>query len=206
MLEQCYWINEVLLIHVPLSKICDINRQENREKPNFVARKIEYLLCRTILVPVEVLGHWYDYFTNCGEKVGMSDLVMSRLLIGQEGELSNPRKIGLHYYNKIYPHKYLNTVSENASLDADAYTHFGVFVILIACIILLIIHLMLTFLEIKNTLSVILSYVGILILAVNIPQPLLQAVLVPQRVVVILALLWWLKLTDCSNALRGTIR
>ena len=135
----------------------------------------------------------------------MSDLGMLCLLIGQEAELSNPRKVGLYYYNRIHPHKYLDIVSANVSLDADAYAYFGVFGVLIACIIFLILRLIFTFLAIKNALFMILSYVEILILAVNIPQASLQAILVPQEVIVIIALLWWLKLTSCSNVLRGTI-
>lgn len=178
---------------IPLQKIIDNHDNSNYSESNFVNKKIEYIIYRSILVPIRVSNQWFDYYTNHEEKIGFSDIGIFRLFNSQKMRESAAQKIGYYYYIRINPEISLSTMSANASFDADAYAHFGVWGVLIASTLLLIIRLLLTYLCFNNLLSLILRNLGILILSITIPQASIQAILVPQGLIVILFLMAFLK-------------
>lgn len=193
LIDKSSMLNPFSDSYVPIQKMTEAHRSPNLQRPNVIAKKIEFLLYRAILVPIEVTSHWYDYYTNHEEKIGLSDIGIFRLFQTKSSELSASRKIGYYYYHRTNPDKYLNTVSANASFDADAYAHFGVWGVLSVSILLLMIRLLLTYLTCNNSLSLVLRNMSILVLSITLPQASIQAILVPQGLIVILFLMAFLK-------------
>ncbi|NBX65486.1 MAG: hypothetical protein EBQ96_00605 [Proteobacteria bacterium] len=99
----------------------------------FVYRKVEYLVYRIFLTPVEVSDRWYQYFSYAQK----TPEPLSSLL-GRAAGSDTPHpsvRVGHWAYHEKFPSKYMPDVHAYGSLDADAFAYGGLKAVLIAGLI-----------------------------------------------------------------------
>ena len=102
-------------------------------KTFFVIDSIGY---RIFLTPVEVSNNWYRYYSEPKNSFrSVSDLLDRNL------SSSAANRVGIEYYQRIFPDRYGTSVSAYSSIDSDAYSFGGLFLVFLVAIVLLIIRL-----------------------------------------------------------------
>lgn len=90
---------------------------------------------RLFLTPVEVSNRWYDYFDGNPSSHREFKNIFER---NNSNQASN--KVGNWAYVSKFPESYAKTISANTSVDADAFSFYGLFSVFIAALLLLIIR------------------------------------------------------------------
>ena len=102
-------------------------------KTFFVIDSIGY---RVFLTPVEVSNDWYQYYSEPKNSFrSVSDLLDRNL------SSSAANRVGIEYFQRIFPDRYGTSVSAYSSIDSDAYSFGGLFLVFLVAIVLLIIRL-----------------------------------------------------------------
>lgn len=177
--EECSVTAEVGFTPGDVLRSCDETSQISL---NPVMDRLGY---RFFLTPIEVSNHWYDYFD--GDPSGNRDFLNIF-----ERDLSNQasNKVGNWAYVTKFPESYPKTISANSSLDADAFSFYGLFSVFIAALILLIIRVFIILTSRKaSEFELILEGFGLGMLAFFPITAPLQAILLPQGLGLILFLL-----------------
>ena len=177
--KECAVTAEVGFTPGDVLRSCD---EASQISLNPVMNRLGY---RFFLTPVEVSNHWYDYFD--GDPAG--NRVFSNIF---ERDISNQasNKVGNWAYVTKFPESYPKTISANTSVDADAFSFYGLVSVFIAALILLIIRVFISLTSKKaSELELILEGFALGLLAfLPITAP-LQAILLPQGLGLILFLL-----------------
>jgi hypothetical protein len=90
---------------------------------------------RFFLTPVEVSNRWYDYFDGSPSGHRKLENIFER---NNANQASN--KVGNWAYVSKFPESYAKTISANTSVDADAFSFYGLFSVFIAASLLLVIR------------------------------------------------------------------
>jgi hypothetical protein len=179
----------------------DVLRACDEKVQFFVNPVMDRLGYRFFLTPVEVSNHWYDYFD--GEP---SD--RRNFLNIFERDISNQasNKVGNWAYVSKFPESYAKTISANASIDADAFSFYGLLSVSITALMLFVIRIFISFTSVKATeFELILGGLGLGMLAfLPITAP-LQAILLPQGLGLILFLLLFLRRKDLWVTLKARL-
>jgi hypothetical protein len=83
---------------------------------------------RVFLTPVEVSNHWYEYYKA-------TDRNIFDVLIRQESPRAS-NLVGIEYYFDKFPNSYTKYINANSSIDADAFSIFGLFGVAIVALLL----------------------------------------------------------------------
>jgi hypothetical protein len=155
---------------------------ENEIILNPVVNRLGY---RVFLTPVEVSNHWYDYFDGSpSEKRKLLDV------FERENSKQASNKVGVWAYTDRFPAHYGQTISANGSIDADAFSLGGNFLVFIVALILFFIRIFMSISIPGDSLLVrILEGIGLGQLAFLPNSAPLQAILLPQGLGLILFLL-----------------
>ena len=155
---------------------------ENEIILNPVVNRLGY---RVFLTPVEVSNHWYDYFDGTpSEKRKLLDV------FERENSKQASNKVGIWAYTDRFPAHYGESISANGSIDADAFSLGGHFLVFIVGLILFFIRIFMSISIPGDSLLVkILEGTGLGQLAFLPNSAPLQAILLPQGLGLILFLL-----------------
>jgi len=93
---------------------------------------------RVFLTPIEVSNDWYQYYSNDNSFRSASDLLDRNL------SSSAANKVGIEFFQRIFPDRYGVSVSAYSSIDSDAYSFGGMFIVFLVALLLLIVRLSLT--------------------------------------------------------------
>jgi hypothetical protein len=129
-----------ILMH---QKICQIPVEANLTPgnlnrscpPNFVVLNpvLDRISYRLFLTPVEVSNKWYGYFgREGGGERSMVDL------FNRELPESAANQVGVWGFQTPFPNRYLDSVSAYGSIDADAYSFYGLLSVLFSAFLLFI--------------------------------------------------------------------
>lgn len=152
-------------------------------------QKYNYVLRRMILTPAAVSHEWYSYIASGEEFFGYSDLLPSSK--SKEAETvvaASPANIvGLWAYSEKWPEKIGQTISANASPDADAYARGGWLGVVISAVILLAVLWILDILRNRDHyVSEGLYTAAMGVLALALPSASVHAMLIAQGILPIL--------------------
>ena len=137
---------------------------------------------RVFLTPIEVSNYWYQYYNFESHKKRSINELVSR---NSKPQAAN--EVGIWAFQRSFPEKYLSTVSAYSSIDADAYSFGGIPAILFVSLILLLIRIYISRSKDPNNLyEKILNGLGTTFLLLFPFQASLQAMLIPQGLLVII--------------------
>lgn len=144
---------------------------------------------RVFLTPIEVSNYWYQYFDNDqNKKRSIRELVNRNV----RSQASN--EVGIWAFQRNFPESYLSTVSAYSSIDADAYSFAGIMGIFFVSLILLLIRIYIArYKDPNNLYEKILNGLGITFLMLFPFQASLQAMLIPQGLIIVLSAIFWLR-------------
>jgi hypothetical protein len=156
---------------------------------------------RFFLTPVEVSNRWYDYFDgNPSGHRNFSNILERRL----PNQASN--KVAIWAYVSKFPESYPKTTSANTSIDADAYSFYGLFSVLIVALIFLVIRVFVSFTSRKiNEFESILEGLALGMLAFLPVTAPMQAILLPQGLGLILLILFLIRIQNIVFQIRFKI-
>jgi len=137
---------------------------------------------RLFLTPVEVSQNWYLHFSDSlNEKRSLSDV------IARTNSQKTSNVIAQEYYAKFWPTKYSAKTNANTSIDADAFSIGGVFLIILFAIIIIFIRIVACLIHLKNTnLPKILDGLIIMFLTLLPAGGSIQSILIPQGLGVVI--------------------
>ena len=156
---------------------------------------------RFFLTPVEVSNHWYDYFD--GDPSGHRNFLN---IFERDNSNQASNKVGNWAYVTKFPESYAKTISANTSIDADAFSFYGLLSVFIAALLLLVFRIFVSFTSNKaSEFELILEGIGLGLLAfLPITAP-LQAMLLPQGLGLILFLLLVLRSKGLWAAFKSKV-
>ena len=171
---------------------------ENEIILNPVVNRLGY---RVFLTPVEVSNHWYDYFDGTpSEKRKLLDV------FERENSKQASNKVGIWAYTDRFPAHHGESISANGSIDADAFSLGGHFLVFIVGLILFFIRIFMSISIPGDSLLVkILEGIGLGQLAFLPNSAPLQAILLPQGLGLILFLLLVLRGEGLWAALKSKV-
>ena len=152
-------------------------------KTFFVIDSIGY---RVFLTPVEVSNDWYQYYSEPKNSFrSVSDLLDRNL------SSSAANRVGIEYFQRIFPDRYGTSVSAYSSIDSDAYSFGGLFLVFLVAIVLLIIRLSISA-GIRSNFMIarILLAIGLTQIALMPWQSSIQAILFSQGLFLIILLIF----------------
>lgn len=149
---------------------------------SFLERKMNYLVYRVFLTPVEVSHRWYAYFPRAsGGFLGLGSLL-------GHGDRPHPsNEVGVWAYQSRFPKRYLSSVHAYGSADADAYARGGVLALFMAVFFIGLLRAALG--EWMSPLPLLrdLTITGTVLLGLFLPMASLQALIAAQGVGLIVA-------------------
>jgi hypothetical protein len=144
---------------------------------------------RVFLTPIEVSNYWYQYFDNDQNKKRSI-----RELVNRNVRSQTSNEVGIWAFQRNFPESYLSTVSAYSSIDADAYSFAGIMGIFFVSLILLLIRIYIArYKDPNNLYEKILNGLGITFLMLFPFQASLQAILIPQGLIIVLLAIFWLR-------------
>ena len=155
---------------------------ENEITINPIIDKLGY---RIFLTPIEVSNHWYDFFDGSpSEKRKFNDI------FERQNSKKASNKVGVWAYTERFPQAYSRTINANASIDADASSLGGILWIFFVALVLFLLRIILCFSHRNEAIHVrIIEGIGLGLLAYLPNSAPLQAILVPQGLIVVIILL-----------------
>lgn len=159
---------------------------DNLKTINPIVERIGY---RIFLAPVEVSNYWYQYFDNVNHKKRSISELLNR---NPKSQASN--EVGIWAFQKNFPNHYLPTVNAYSSIDADAYSFGGLPAIFLVSLVLLLIRIYISRSKYNNNLhEKILNGLGITFLTLFPFSASLQAMLIPQGLLVVLLAIYLIR-------------
>lgn len=151
----------------------------------------DYFFYRVFLSPADVATRWYQFFPKESNGfIGLQGLKPKDR--SQAGQTHPARLVGHWAYTERFPARYLETVQAYSSVDADAYSRFGVPGILIAGLLVILLRLALKLFKNDLMLNETLYIIALVLGALWWPSVSLQALLVAQGVFLIMFALFLL--------------
>jgi hypothetical protein len=153
----------------------------------FVYRKLEYLVYRIFLTPVEVSDRWYQYFTyaqNTPEPIAG--------MLGRAAGSDTPHpsvRVGRWAYHEKFPSKYMPDVHAYGSLDADAFAYGGLKAVLIAGLIFALVRFAFAVFHTPNPIAETLHITAIVLMMAIPSSGSLPALLAPHGLAALLVIM-----------------
>ena len=168
-------------------------------------RSVNRYAYRVFLGPSDVSSRWYQYFPALsGGFIGFQGL---RPQDRQHASTQHPaRLVGTWAYRERFPDKYLDTVQAYGSVDADAYARFGAIGVVAVALLVVGLRLGLQWLSTESLLSRTLYMLAIVQLAALLPIASLQAILLPNGLIVIVGLMLASRYAERLARARGIAR
>ena len=141
------------------------------------------------MAPVEVSNNWYKYYIdNNNQERSIFDL-LNRDPSNQASNI-----VGLWAYERNWPDNYLTSVNAYSSLDADAYSFGGLYIIFLVSLLLLLIRMYVGNVN-QNAPPIVKMFEGLaLVQLIVFPfQSSIQAIMLAQFLFVILAIIFVLR-------------
>jgi hypothetical protein len=124
---------------------------------------LNYFVYRVWLTPADVSNRWFQFFSTFS--IGFANFWP----FNRQSDIFTPaQSVGRWAFKDKFPDRYLDTVSANASFDADAFSRFGIFGVIIGALILAFFRYLSSALITKNPFSL-LSYCIILSMLTILP-------------------------------------
>jgi hypothetical protein len=124
---------------------------------------LNYFVYRVWLTPVDVSNRWFQFFNSFS--IGFTNFWPFNR---QSNSFTPAQSVGRWAFSDRFPDRYLDTASANASFDADAFSRFGIFGVIIGTLILAFFRCLSSALITKNPFSL-LSYCIILSMLTILP-------------------------------------
>jgi len=150
---------------------------------------VDHVSYRFFLTPIEVSNKWYEYYgSGKYEPRSIVDLV------DRSASAQAANKVGIWGFQTLFPERYLSSVSAYASIDADAFSFFGLISVFFVAILLLLIRVFISIpVSVSNDLARIFQGIAFGHLIIFPFQASIQAMLVPQGLIIILLIFFYLK-------------
>lgn len=144
------------------------------EKSSFI---FNYIFYRVFLVPAEVSHFWYLFFPDIyGRYLGYYGLTLKSR---RAPDFKNPANIlGNWAYANRFPELYLPTVSAQSSVDADAYSRWGVTGVWIISLVYFCMRYWFKLFRLKGAIGTGMGINALVMLAYTLPCSSLQAIVV----------------------------
>ncbi len=163
-------------------------------------KNLNFFIYRVFLVPSEVSHRWYHYYPELNQGfLGFYGLTPASRGAGFQHP-SN--RVGLWAYQSRYPTQYGDTVHAYCSIDADAFSRWGVKGIFLIAFLTAVIRLMIKVLTPQTSWGQAISFAALVLFASSLPVASLFAMLVAQGVIAYLAVLLCLRLWPVMVGLR----
>lgn len=153
----------------------------------FVYRRLEYIVYRVFMTPVEVSDRWYQYFTY----VQKTPEPLSGM-IGRAAGSDTPHpsvRVGHWAYHEKYPSKYMPNVHAYASMDADAFAYGGLAGVLVAALVFALVRFAFAVLHTPNPIAETLHMTAIVLMMAIPASGSLPALLAPHGLAALLAIM-----------------
>ncbi|WP_291515380.1 hypothetical protein [Bdellovibrio sp. ArHS] len=151
-------------------------------------RVYNYTFYRVFLGPADVSSRWYQYFPEHSD--GFIGLQGLKSKDRENAAKTHPARLVGHWaYTERFPNRYLETVQAYASVDADAYARFGIFGIVLAGVLVLVLRILLKVFRDGSELGESLYVIALVLMGLWWSSASVQAILLAQGVLPILALL-----------------
>ena len=150
---------------------------------------VDHISYRYFLTPIEVSNKWYEYYgSGKHEQRSLFDLV------DRSASAQAANKVGIWGFQNLFPERYLSSVSAYASIDADAYSFFGLGSVFLVALLLLLIRVFISIpVSASNDLARIFQGIAFGQLVIFPFQASIQAMLFPQGLIMILLIFLYLK-------------
>ena len=165
-------------------------------KPTFGTR-VDNLLRRSVLIPMEVSDRWYAYFPT--QSAGFRK--WGELLPWMRGStwVHPAHAVAQWGYRRLFPERYTESTMAYASIDADAYSLGGLFTVAFVLSGLAVLRISFAALGRSDLLSKALYYCGLGALAIFPFQASLQAMLISQGLALsLIGLAAWNTIRACA--------
>jgi hypothetical protein len=150
---------------------------------------VDHISYRFFLTPIEVSNKWYEYYGSGNhEQRSIVDLV------DRSASVQAANKIGVWGFQTPFPERYLSSVSAYASIDADAFSFFGLISVFFVAFLLLLVRVFISIpVSTSNDFARIFQGIAFGQLVIFPFQASLQAMLIPQGLFIILLIFYYLK-------------
>jgi hypothetical protein len=136
---------------------------------------------RVFLTPIEVSNDWYQYYSNNNNSFRSASDLLDRNLSS-----SAANKVGIEFFQRIFPDRYGISVSAYSSIDSDAYSFGGMFIVFLVALLLLIVRLsLISAMNSESILARILYAIGLTQMTLLPWQSSIQAMLFSQGLLLI---------------------
>ncbi len=161
--------------------------RESTKSPSFVDGRIDYIAYRVLLGPTDVASRWYQYFPRySGGFVGFAGILPG----SADARFVHPsQRVGNWAYTERFPEWYLTSIHAYASMDADAYAHWGIPGNFVVALLLFILRALIKVVRTEATYVRSLYAISLTLLALLPPMASIQAVLVPNGLAVVIVLM-----------------
>lgn len=153
----------------------------------FVYRRLEYIVYRVFLTPVEVSDRWYQYFTYVQKTPEPISGMLGRATGSKTAHPSV--RVGHWAYHEKYPSKYMPNVHAYASMDADAFAYGGLAGVFAAAILFALIRFAFAVLHTPNPIAETLHMTAIVLMMAIPASGSLPALLAPHGLAALLAIM-----------------
>jgi hypothetical protein len=157
----------------------------NKISINKVVDNIGY---RLFLAPVEVSNNWYRYYIDNNQDRRIFDL------LNRDPSKQASNVVGIWAYERNWPDRYLTSLNAYSSLDADAYSFGGLYIVFFVSLVLLFIRMYIGNVN-QNAPPIVKMFEGLaLVQLIVFPfQASIQAIMLAQFLIIILATIFVLR-------------
>ena len=153
------------------------------QRPGAFGERGDYASYRAFLSPMEVSNRWYEYYPAVEGKWRPVDDLLPTTKPMDWQHASN--KVGIWAYVQRFPRSYFETIHAYASADADAYSFGGLPAVFIAALALGLVRVTLGLIGNSGEAESVLAGLGIAFLTALPFQASVQAILVPQGLLLV---------------------
>jgi len=180
--NECLVPNNITLTPGNINRSCE-------QKIIIISPIVDHVSYRYFLTPIEVSNKWYEYYgSGKHEQRSLVDLV------DRSASAQAANKVGIWGFQNLFPERYLSSVSAYASIDADAYSFFGLGSVFLVALLLLLIRVFISIpVSPSNDLARIFQGIAFGQLVIFPFQASIQAMLFPQGLIMILLIFLYLK-------------
>ena len=173
--NECLIQNNITLTPGNINRSCE-------QKIIIISPIVDHVSYRYFLTPIEVSNKWYEYYgSGKHEQRSLVDLV------DRSASAQAANKVGIWGFQNLFPERYLSSVSAYASIDADAYSFFGLGSVFLVALLLLLIRVFISIpVSASNDLARIFQGIAFGQLVIFPFQASIQAMFFPQGLIMIL--------------------
>jgi hypothetical protein len=167
----------------------NINRSCSDINKITINKVVDNIGYRLFLAPVEVSNNWYRYYIdNNNQERTIFDL------LNRDPSKQASNIVGVWAYERNWPDRYLTSLNAYSSLDADAYSFGGLYIVFFVSLVLLFIRMYIGNVN-QNAPPIVKMFEGLaLVQLIVFPfQASIQAITLAQFLIVILAIIFVLR-------------